>query len=87
MKQNIAIEQLKELNKNQLKKLYELVRCNPFVYNIAYDGKYNLKSTQQDYIEADVHITLEDVMKENVELRNKYNKIIDHLNNNKMEVI
>lgn len=39
------------------------------------------------YIEADVHITLEDVMKENVELRNKYNKIIDHLNNNKMEVI
>lgn len=52
MKKNITVEQLKELNKDQLKKLHEFNNRNPFLTKIVFEGEYNFKSTQQDYIEA-----------------------------------
>jgi hypothetical protein len=80
MKQNIAIEQLKELNKNQLKKLYKFNNRCPFLTKIAYEGEYNFKPTQQDYIEACYRINIGkmiEILVDNVPKNNYIDDSID----------
>jgi hypothetical protein len=57
MKQNITIEQLKELNKNQLQKLWNLIHC-PYLLKIAYSEKYKLDTTKEDYNKAAYNINI-----------------------------
>jgi len=57
MKQNIDINQLKELNTNQLKKLHDVFH-NPFLFRIAYQKDFDLKVDQSDYSEASAAIKI-----------------------------
>lgn len=57
MKQNITVEQLKELNDKQLKNLYNLRHC-PYLIRIAYTEKYHFQVTDEDYSEASYHINI-----------------------------
>lgn len=51
MKQNITVEQLKGLNKEQSKKLHE-IKYNTFLLRIAYENEYKFNVTDRDYCEA-----------------------------------
>ena len=57
MKQNIKIEQLKQLNKSQLQKLWKLIHC-PYLIRIAYAEKYKFDVSKEDYKNAAYNLNI-----------------------------